>query len=129
MVHGMIQLGVTVQVPLSTSNIPSKARFLLTPLHLFLILLQLGTSLYIYGIIIDIVATTYLFTTNDNLTLTVDSQNYTFQHQPLNTNSYEYNYNVFAVHNLDDTSHAMQVSLNPNSVFLVRPSSRLPFIC
>jgi hypothetical protein len=125
----MIQLGGTVQLLLFTSNIPSKARPLLAPLHLFLTLLQSGTSLYIYGIIIDIVQTTFLFTTNDDLTLTVDSQNYTFQHQPLDTNSYEYNYNVFAVHNLSDTSHAMRVSLNPNSVFLVRPLPSLSFAC
>jgi hypothetical protein len=75
---------------------------------------------------IDIVVTTYTFTTNVDLTLTLDSQNYTFQHQPLDTNSYEYNYTVFAVHNLPNISHTMQVSLNPNSNFLVSAYQSCP---
>lgn len=81
---------------------------------------QLGTDLYVYGILADIVRTDILFTTNVSVVLTLDGENSTYHHQPNDTNSYEYNVAFFSVHNLTNETHDMRVTLNPNSLLLVR---------
>ncbi|KAG8798365.1 hypothetical protein FRC18_008683, partial [Serendipita sp. 400] len=51
-----------------------------------------GTDVYIYGIIADIVTTTYVFTTNNDMTLSIDNNLVaTFKHTPRNLNAYSYN--------------------------------------
>jgi len=75
----------------------------------------------VYGILIDIVETAYLFTTNVDLTLVIDGQTSTYTYTPVSRNSYQYQVPVFAQQGLSNTAHTMRVTLNPSSAFLVRP--------
>ncbi|KAG8866235.1 hypothetical protein FRC20_008933 [Serendipita sp. 405] len=78
-----------------------------------------GTAIYIYGIIINIVRTDSVFTTNNNLSLWIDGHLASvYQHQPLNTNSYEYDVPVFALSGLSPSTHLARVDLEESSVFL-----------
>src|SRR5438105_1436933 len=104
------------------SNTPSKARpspdrFL--PLCLSVLIVRtLGTSLTVYGILINIVRTEYLFTANTDLTLNLDGDTSTYTHSPANTESYQYKVPVFSKQGLSDTTHTARVTLNPSSAFL-----------
>ncbi|KAG8847393.1 hypothetical protein FRB91_011818 [Serendipita sp. 411] len=78
-----------------------------------------GTAIYVYGIIINIVRTDSVFTTNNNLSLWIDGHLASvYQHQPLNTNSYEYDVPVFALSGLSPSTHLARVDLEESSVFL-----------
>lgn len=77
-----------------------------------------GTSLNIYGILVNIVIREYLFTTNVDLTITLDGQSSTYVHAPADTNSYAYQSLVFSKSGLSNTAHAVRVTLNPSSAFL-----------
>lgn len=96
-----------------------------TKMTLLTLGLLIGTALYIYGILINIVETDFLFTTNVHLILTVDNQRISYQHEPLDTDSYEYQVPVFSLENLPNQSHSVRVALNPSSNFLVSQASPL----
>ncbi|KAG8775496.1 hypothetical protein FRC16_004799 [Serendipita sp. 398] len=78
-----------------------------------------GTDVYIYGIIADIVTTTYVFTTNNDMTLSIDNNLVaTFKHTPRNLNAYSYNQPVFAIHGLSASSHVVRLDVQPSSLFI-----------
>jgi hypothetical protein len=83
-----------------------------------------GTSVTVYGILIDIIATG--FVTNVDLTLNLDGVISSYTYTPVSRNSYQYQVPVFTKTGLSNTQHTIRVTLNPNSVFLVRPLMNYP---
>lgn len=77
-----------------------------------------GTAVTVYGILIDIVETAFVFTTNVDLNIEMDGETTRYTYTPESRNSYQYQVPVFAKTGLSNTAHTMRVTLNPSSAFL-----------
>lgn len=80
----------------------------------------------VYGILIDIVETAFVFTTNVDLNIEMDGEATRYTYTPVSRNSYQYQVPVFAKTGLSNTAHTMRVTLNPSSAFLVRSLMKFP---
>lgn len=75
--------------------------------------------MYVYGIIID-KAETRSFITDMNLTLTIDGvETASYVREAHASDGILYQQPVLVKHGLNDQLHTMEVSVNPDSVFLV----------
>ncbi|PVF98289.1 hypothetical protein CPB86DRAFT_705366, partial [Serendipita vermifera] len=78
-----------------------------------------GTAITVYGIMVNIVRTEYLFTTNVDLTLSIDGRQVsTFSRAPANTESYAYDVAMVSASGLSDSTHTARIEVQPSSAFL-----------